>query len=40
MVAMATTVSLGEHCLQLLPDKERRRYARAQVEVHERLDGS
>ncbi len=39
-VALDNTVQLGEHRLQLLPDKERRSYARAHVEVHERLDGS
>jgi hypothetical protein len=37
---LPNTVQLGEHRLQLLPDKERRSYARAHVEVHERLDGS
>jgi transposase len=39
-VALDNTVSFGEHRLQLLPGKQRRSYARAQVEVHERLDGS
>jgi hypothetical protein len=39
-VALDNTVQLGEHRLQLLPDKERRSYVRARVEVHERLDGS
>ncbi|HEY6406937.1 MAG TPA: hypothetical protein VIY29_05670 [Ktedonobacteraceae bacterium] len=39
-VALDNTVTLGEHRLQLLPDQQRRSYARAQVEVHERLDGS
>ncbi len=39
-VALDNTVQLGQHRLQLLPDKERRSYARAHVEVHERLDGS
>jgi hypothetical protein len=39
-VALDNTVTLGEHRLQLLPEKPRRSYARAQVEVHERLDGS
>jgi hypothetical protein len=38
-VALDNTVSLGEHRLQLVPGKERLSYARAQVEVHERLDG-
>jgi hypothetical protein len=39
-VALDNTVQLGEHRLQLLPGKQRRSYARAHVEVHERLDGS
>ena len=39
-VALDNTVSLGEQCVQLLPGKERHSYARAQVEVHERFDGS
>lgn len=39
-VALDNTVSLGEQCVQLLPGKERSSYARAQVEVHERFDGS
>lgn len=34
------TVGLGEHRLQILASRERESYARAQVEVHERLDGS
>jgi hypothetical protein len=38
-VALDTTVHFGEHRLQLLPDQLRRSYARAEVEVHERLDG-
>jgi transposase len=38
-VALDNTVTLGEHRLQLLPDQQRRSYARAEVEVHERLDG-
>src|SRR5713226_3299141 len=37
---LPNTVQLGEHRRPLLPDKERRSYARAHVEVHERLDGS
>jgi len=37
---LPNTVHLGEHRLQLLPDQERRSYARTHVEVHERLDGS
>ncbi len=40
IVAADNTVRLGEHRLQLLPDRERESYARAQVEVQERLDGS
>lgn len=39
-VALDNTVHFGEHRLQLLPDQHRRSYARAEVEVHERLDGS
>lgn len=39
-VALDNTVSLGEHRLQLLPGKTRVSYAKAQVEVQERLDGS
>lgn len=39
-VALDNTVSLGGQCVQLLPGKERSSYARAQVEVHERFDGS
>ena len=39
-VALDNTVNFGEHRLQLLPEKPRRSYARAEVEVHERLDGS
>ncbi len=38
-VALDNTVTFGEHRLQLLPDQQRRSYARAEVEVHERLDG-
>jgi transposase len=34
------TVSLGPHHLQILPDPRRRSFARARVEVHERLDGT
>ncbi len=40
MVALDNTVQLGEQRLQLLPDTQRRSYARAHVEVHDRLDGS
>jgi len=39
-VAQDNTVTLGEHRLQLLPGPCRQSYARAQVEVQERLDGS
>jgi transposase len=39
-VAADNTVSLGKHRLQLLPSRERGSYARAEVEVQERLDGS
>ena len=39
-VAADNTVRLGEHCLQLLPGPDRLSYARLEVEVHERLDGS
>jgi len=39
-VGMDNTVRLGEHRLQLLPGPRRRSWARAVVEVQERLDGS
>lgn len=39
-VGADNTVALGEHRLQLLPSPQRQSYARARVEVHERLDGS
>jgi Winged helix-turn helix len=39
-VGADNTVRLGEHCLQLRPGPERASYARARVEIHERLDGS
>jgi hypothetical protein len=39
-VANDNTVKLGEHTLQLLPGTERLSYARARVEIQERLDGS
>ena len=39
-VAHDNTVRFFGHTLQLLPDTERRSYARARVEVQERLDGS
>jgi transposase len=38
-VALDNTVTFGAHRLQLLPDHQRRSYARAEVEVHECLDG-
>lgn len=40
VVGADNTVQLGTHRLQLLPSRERASYARVQVEVHERLDGS
>ncbi len=39
-VGLDNTVRFGHHRLQVLPGKRRRSYARAHVEVHERLDGS
>jgi len=39
-VGMDNTVRLGEHRIQILPGSRRRSYARARVEIHERLDGS
>ena len=39
-VANDNTVSLGEHRLQIQPDRKRQSYARARVEIQERLDGS
>lgn len=39
-VAADNTVRLEEHRLQLLPGRQRGSYARAHVEVQERLDGS
>lgn len=39
MVANDNTVTLGPHHVQILPDGARS-YAKAQVELHERLDGS
>lgn len=39
-VGMDNTVRLGSHRLQLLPGPRRRSWARAVVEVQERLDGS
>ena len=38
-VANDNTVSLGPYHLQILPDAQRRTYARATVEIHQRLDG-
>jgi transposase len=40
VVGADNVVQLGAHRLQLLPSRERASYARAQVELHERLDGS
>jgi transposase len=40
VVAADNTVQFGEHRLQLLPTPARQSWARAAVEVHERLDGS
>ena len=39
-VSADTTVRFGEHRLQLLPTSHRLSWAKAQVEVYERLDGS
>jgi transposase len=39
-VAADNTVRLGQHRLQLQPDRHRMSYAKTQVEVQERLDGS
>jgi transposase len=39
-VAADNTVRLGEHRLQLLPGRTRVSWAKCEVEVHERLDGS
>jgi transposase len=39
-VASDNTVRLGEHHLQLLPGQRRVSWAKCEVEVHERLDGS
>ncbi|MDP3061884.1 MAG: ISNCY family transposase [Chloroflexota bacterium] len=39
-VARDNTVRLGEHTLQLLPGSKRSSYARARVQIQERLDGS
>jgi len=39
-VGMDNTVRFYEHRIQIHPDRERTSYARARVEVHERMDGS
>ena len=39
-VAKDNAVRLGEHTLQLLPGSDRYSYARARVEIQERLDAS
>jgi len=39
-VAQDHTVQLGEHRLQVLPGAQRSSYARAQVDIHEHLDGA
>jgi transposase len=39
-VGLDNVVSFAGHRLQIEPDQQRRSYARAEVEVHERLDGS
>ena len=40
VVANDNTVTLGEHRLQILAKEGRQGYARARVQIHERLDGS
>jgi hypothetical protein len=40
MVGLDNVVTFARHRLQIEPDPQRRSYARAEVEVHERLDGS
>jgi transposase len=40
VVGADNTVKLGEHRLQIMASRERASYAKARVEVHERLDGS
>jgi len=40
VVGADNTVRFGQHRLQLLASRERASYAKARVEVHERLDGS
>ena len=39
-VGADNVVTLGEHRVQLLPGRDRISYAKARVEIHERLDGS
>ena len=39
-VAADNTVQLGEHRVQLLPGPDRLSYAKARVEIHERMDGA
>ena len=39
-VANDNTVTLNERAIQILPDAHRANYAKARVEVHERLDGT
>ncbi len=39
-VAADNTVQLGEHRVQLLPGADRLSYAKARVEIHERMDGA
>ena len=39
-VAADNTVQLGEHRIQLRPGSDRMSYAKARVEVHERMDGA
>ena len=39
IVAADNTISFAKQRLQLLPDVQRRSYARARVQVHEHFDG-
>ena len=39
IVASDNTISFAKQCLQLLPDAQRRSYAKARVQVHEHFDG-
>ena len=39
IVAADNTISFAKQCLQLLPDAQRRSYAKARVQVHEHFDG-